>query len=398
MSSWLVFLLSVVAIAIGWLLGKFPLQTYWRRYRNRGWQQPYLQVVRILMHEQSDKAIESFVESWPVTPNNMELHNALANMLRKKGEADRAIRIRLSLLECNKLSKSQVQQATIELAHDYLAAGLLDRAERLLINVANNTEHDDERVLELLQRIYQTEKDWHKAIAVAEQLLPKYSIKFASDAVISGRQAIEIAHYYCEIATAALKEQRFSNVEKCVEQALAVHPECARASMLQAEMAIAKGDSDLALQALARVEWQDCRLLPECLPLIRACFDKDEQGFADYLIRLQQSYPSSTIELAIFESLKTLKADNAETLFLQYVERRPSLQSVRQLAKLQLSAANGQQQQHVALLYQLVDQVIKTKATFQCRECGFSGMQLHWLCPQCHSWDSIRRRRGSEGD
>src|SRR5690554_2976198 len=281
MSSWLVFILSFVAIAIGWLLGKLPFKTYWYRYRNRGWQQPYLQVVRILMNEQSDKAIESFVESWPVTPNNMELHNALANMLRKKGEGDRAIRIRISMLECDKLSQAQVQQATIELAHDYLATGLLDRAERLLINVANNADQDDERVLELLQRIYQTEKDWHKAIAVAEQLLPKYSIKFASDAVISGRQAIEIAHYYCEIATAALKEQRFSNVEQCLEQALAVHPDCARASMLQAEMSIAKGDTALALQALEQVEWQDCRLLPECLPLIRACFADDEQAYAD---------------------------------------------------------------------------------------------------------------------
>lgn len=398
MSSWLVFLLSFVAIAIGWLLGKFPFKTYWRRYRNRGWQQPYLQVVRILMNEQSDKAIESFVESWPVTPSNMELHNALANMLRKKGEADRAIRIRISLLECHKLSQTQIQQATIELAHDYLAAGLLDRAERLLINVANTTQHDDERVLELLQRIYQTEKDWPKAIAVAEQLLPRRSIKFASDAVLAGRQAIEIAHYYCEIATVALKEQRFSNVESCLEKALAVHPACARASMLQAEMAVARGDTAQALQALTQVEWQDCRLLPECLPLIHACFGDDEQAYADYLIRLQQSYPSSTIELAIYDSLKKQEATNAEALFLQYVERRPSLQSVRQLAKLQLVGANNQQHKHVALLYQLVDGVIKTKATFQCRECGFSGMQLHWLCPQCQSWDSIRRRRGSEGD
>lgn len=399
MSSGLIFLICFLAIAIGWFLGKFPLRQYWQRWRNRGWHQSYLQVMRILLNEQSDQAIESFVRHWPVTPENMELHNALANMLRKKGEVDRAIRIHISLVECNRLSQPQIRQATIELARDYMAAGLLDHAERLLINVVNNASTYDERALELLQRIYQMEKEWDKAIAVAEQLLPKNSMRLTSGKVIAGQQTTDIAHYYCEIAAIALKDDRFSDVEKALNQALRFDANCARASMMQAEMAIERGRTEQALQALENVQQQDCRLLPECLPLINACFTGDEAGLSAYLMRLQQSYPSSAIEQAVFNSLQKQQNAEAEPILQAYVARRPTLEGIRNLARHQLdtgsdNTASGQ----AALLYQLVGDVLKSKHTYQCRECGFSGMQLHWLCPQCQHWDTIRRRRGSEGD
>ncbi len=398
MTTSIVFLLCVIAIAIGWLLGKFSLKNLIQRYRQRGWQSAYLQVMQVLLHDQSDQAIEDFVQNWSVTPKSMELHNILATMLRRKGEVDRAIRIRTQIVECNKLSQTQLIEASIELAKDYIDAGLLDRAERLLINLINHEVCRDERILQLLQNIYQTENEWEKAITIAEQLLPKHSVKLTSDKSIEGRQTIEIAQYFCEIAEVALKEQRFHDAEKALKDALNFDKRCARASLMQARLALGRGNQALALQHIQTIEQQDSHLLPECIEILKRCYINEQDCLA-HLQQWQSNYPSASIELAIYDGMQHINPEQARQQYFSAVEKRPTLVGIRELAKIQSQQSSEQpikQQSH--LLFNLVDNVIKTKPLYQCKKCGFAGMQLHWLCPQCHQWDSIRRRRGSEGD
>lgn len=395
MSNWLVFLLCFVAIAIGWLLAKLPFADYWRRFRNRGWHQHYMRGIQLLLQEQSDQAIENFIQQWPVGPDNVDLHNALANMLRKKGEVERAVRIHANLLECNKLTQDQTRLATIELAHDYIAAGLLDRAERLLINVVNNTHAYDEQALELLQRVYETEKEWSKAITVAEQLLPKHTVTFKNNQVISGRQATEIAHYYCEIAEGALKEHNFTEVEKALDQALKVSPDCARATLMQAELALEKGHLTKARGWLAGLPEQDPRLLSECIPLLKTAFAGDNKALVTYLQQLMENFPSTALELTVYDILAQQDKQQAQDFLKRYVSQRPTLKGVNQLVEAKMAQ---QPDSDIRLLHRLVNDVLANKPVYQCRECGFSGQQMHWLCPQCQCWDSIRRIRGSEGD
>ena len=397
MSTWLVFLLCFVAVATGWLLARLPLADYWLRLRNRGWHQHYMRGIQLLMREQSDQAIEHFIQQWPVNPDNVDLHNALANMLRKKGEVERAVRIHTHVLECNRLSQVQIRQATIELAHDYIAAGLLDRAERLLINVVNNTSNYDERALELLQRVYQTEKEWRKAITVAEQLLPKRSLTFSDTQRVSARQAIDIAHYYCEIADQALQEHNYHEAERALNQALAVNPACARATITQARLALKKGQLQQARDWLARVPEQDSRLLSECVSLLRAAWaDQPEQALQQQLLQLLENYPSAALELALYEQMAGSDREQALAFLRQRVSKRPTLQGLNRLIREQ--QAGQDDDETLVLLQRLSHDILSHKPVYQCRECGFAGQQMHWLCPQCKRWDTIRRIRGSEGD
>jgi lipopolysaccharide biosynthesis regulator YciM len=59
---------------------------------------------------------------------------------------------------------------------------------------------------------------------------------------------------------------------------------------------------------------------------------------------------------------------------------------------------NDISQEDMSLVHRLVKDVMKDKNSYRCKSCGFSGNQLHWQCPQCHQWDTIRRLRGPEGD
>lgn len=397
MTNLFIFLLAFVAIIIGWLLGKFPLKKLYQYLRHRSWQRSYLQVLRLLLHEQTDSAIEDFIENWPVDAKTVELHNLLAIMLRRKGEVERAIRIHTSIVECRKLTKEQQLDATIELAYDYISSGLLDRAERLLINLINHDISHDERLLEMLQNIYQTEQEWHKAIAVAEQLLPKKTIRLGADAFIVAKQANDIAHYYCELAQQALDEYCYNDAAKAVDSALASDKHCARASMIKAQLLLINGDTLAAKNSLDEIINQDSHLLPECLELLKSCYQHDDHALLEHLTAWQKLYPSSSIEGAIIDLTVQLQGQKQGQEKQQaFLQQRPTLLGLRKLASLELSAE--QASPYNTQLFQLLDTIIQQKPLYQCKECGFSGMQLHWLCPQCRQWDSVRRRRGNEGD
>lgn len=387
-----------IAIGIGWLLGKFPLAQYWLRFKNRAWHQSYIQGIHLLLDEESDQAIETFIQTWDVSSDNFDLHNALANMLRRKGEVDRAIRIHASLVECQKLTQEQIRQVTIELATDYIKAGLLDRAERLLINVVNNSRAFEERALELLQQIYQLEKEWDKAIIVAEQLAPKRSLAFGEATLSSGKQLVEIAQFYCELAQQALADDNFQAAEKALARALEVEPNCARASILQAEIALKKGQHDEVITIVRQLQHQDPHLLVEVLPLLKHCLADNQDALVDYLTETLALYPSVAIEKSVFHSLKKTDTIAASEFLTTQVQKRPTLQGLELLIHEQLELLQGAAKENLLLIHRLVTDVLANKPHYQCRSCGFSGNQMHWLCPRCHTWDAVRRIRGSEGD
>ncbi len=398
MPDWSILLICFIAIALGWLLGRFQLFDVWMKFKNRAWHKSYMEGIHLLLNEEPDQAIEDFINSCEVNSESFELHNALASMLRRKGEVDRAIRIHANLVECSKLPKEQTHTSTIELANDYISAGLLDRAERLLINVVNNSKNFEERPLELLQQIYQIEKEWKKAILVAEQLLPKRSVTFEDKRLSSGKHHIEIAHYYCEIAEIALRDHNFKAAEEALSESLEVYPECARATLIRAELAVEKGNSESAITILEALPNQDPHLLINALPILERCFNNDSAAFVEYLRKMLDNYPSVQIEKAAFQALKEIDEFEAGEFLSQQVKKRPTLQGLELLVNEQLGLLQGVAKENLMLLHQLVSDVMKNKATHQCRECGFSGVQMHWLCPQCQCWDSIRRIRGSEGD
>ena len=398
MAEWMVFLICFVAVALGWLLGRFSLYELWLRLKNRSWRKSYMEGIHLLLNEESDQAIETFIQTWQVQSDNFDLHNALANMLRRKGEVDRAIRIHANLVECPKLSKEQVRQATIELASDYVAAGLFDRAERLLINVVNSSKDFEERALELLQQVYQTEKEWDKAITVAEQLAPKRRVLFKDKTLSSGKHATDIAHYHCEIAEEVLKDDNFQAAQKALDSALKADPLCARATLLKAELACGKADYAQALKLLEQLPEQDPYLLVESLSIFQKCFQNDSRGLVDHFKKILENYPSVQIEKKVYFALQQMDPMEANLFLSEQVKKRPTLQGLDLLISEQIGLLSGVAKENLQLLHQLVSDVLQSKSSYQCKQCGFSGNQMHWLCPQCHSWDSIRRIRGSEGD
>ena len=151
----------------------------------------YFKGLNLLLNEQQDKAIDAFIEAVQNDPDTSELHFALGNLFRRRGEYERAVRVHQHLLNRGDLPKSERERAQHALAQDFFKAGLFDRAEEAYA-LLRGTAFENEAELALLS-LYERSRDWRRAAEVARKLELTGTASFAT----------RIAHYLCELALAA---------------------------------------------------------------------------------------------------------------------------------------------------------------------------------------------------
>src|SRR6476620_7861500 len=158
-------LLALAALAGAWYLG---YQSKQKKHESEKLTLPrdYLVGLNFLLNEEPDKAVDIFIKMLEVDSNTVETHLAVGKLFRRRGEVDRAIRIHQNLIARPQLDKSYRDQSLFELGQDYLSAGMLDRAERIFLEVSDTRTHAA-RSLKTLIDIYQQAKDWEKAAQMA---------------------------------------------------------------------------------------------------------------------------------------------------------------------------------------------------------------------------------------
>jgi lipopolysaccharide biosynthesis regulator YciM len=231
---WLALGLGGGGFVLGWLASRLDA----RQYRRERQESPkvYYKGLNLLLNEQHDKAIDAFIEAVQQDPDTSELHFALGDLFRKRGEYERAVRVHQHLLGRADLSKAERDQAQHGLAQDYMKAGLFDRAEEAYKALAG-TSFDTEARLALLD-LHERSRDWRAAVAVAEQLEKSGSGSFAS----------RIAHYHCELALEADAAGQRDVADSELALARGAAPADARPLVLSGEQAATRGDHAAALR------------------------------------------------------------------------------------------------------------------------------------------------------
>ncbi len=384
----LLWLLLPVAALSGWMAGR----------RSRGGGQghgsrlhgEYFQGLNYLLNEQPDKAIEVFMRMVEVDSDTVETHLALGNLFRRRGEVDRAIRIHQNLIARPSLSREQRTYALLELGEDYLRAGLLDRAESLFTEVVELDAHVEPALRSLLD-IYQQEKEWGKAIEVASRL----------ESVSGEKLSPMIAQFLCEQAELARASGEINQAGQLLRHALSVHPGCVRASILQGDVERSVANYRAAIPAYQRVADQDVEYLPEVLQPLRECFEALDrrQDFIAYLESIQNRYQGVSVLLLLTEQILHEHGEEAAASHLiRQLHRRPSVRGLNRLIELNLAGHGGSGMSEMEVLRDLFSELLRDKPVYSCRQCGFCARTLHWHCPSCRSWASIRPIQGVEGE
>lgn len=342
----------------------------------------YLVGLNFLINEEPDKAVELFIKMLEVDSSTVETHLAVGKLFRRRGEVDRAIRIHQNLIARPQLAKPYQEQSLYELGQDYLSAGMLDRAERVFLEVVGIKEYSVPALRALLD-IYQQEKAWDNAIQTANKL---------AIATKNNMQPV-VAHYYCELAELAKSKNKIDQANQYLKQALDADGQCVRASLMLGDLHMDKGDYKTALKNLKRIKDQDADYLSEAIDTLASCYEKlnEEEKLVSYLMRVLDQYPKIPVVLILSERIRQWKGDKVAANFVaDYIRRYPSLSGLHLFINLYLSNTEGRAREDLLILQGLTNKLLTDKPDYQCVSCGFSGKSLHWQCPGCKQWSSVK--------
>ena len=371
-------LLPVAAVS-GWFAARRSLSVD-RSVSSADIRSDYFRGINYLLNEQPDKAIEAFIRVLEVDSETVETHLALGNLYRRRGEVDRAIRIHQNLIARPTLSIDQRNEALLELGHDYMSAGLLDRAENLFQELCDT----DAYIIPALRQVidlYEQEKDWDQAITSARRLA-----KTTGDS-LGG----VIAHYYCEKAEIALSDGHHEQALQFTRQALDTDRGCVRASLLEGDIEAKTGDHDAAISSYRKVEQQDPDFLPEVVPRFQASFHQlnRKPEAVDYLDGLVERHGVIAATLAVAAMKKENEGVGEAVRFLsERLRDKPSARGLEYLLKLKEDEDGDSD--HLTMIKILTAELMESRSDYKCGHCGFPARSLHWQCPACKHWNTVK--------
>jgi lipopolysaccharide biosynthesis regulator YciM len=372
---------------LGWVAARIDIRQLQKE--SRALPRSYFKGLNFLLNEQPDKAIEAFLEAAKVDPETIDLHFALGSLFRRRGETDRAIRVHQNLVEREGLRDDQRLHALAELGHDYLKAGLLDRAEDIFLKL-RGTERDEEALRALLE-IFQQEKEWLKAIEIAESM-PDHSDHLWQK---------DIAEFRCELASTAILHGRYADARDHLDAALAANRRCVRATILLGELAQAEGRIEAAIEAWTRVEQQNPVFLSLVAEKLMAAHRQNDNAQRGLLLLRGYLERHSSIDLldAVFQAeLETAGPEAAYTVVRAELKRNPTLLGLDKFLEAQVLVAPPEKRGDLELLKNLIHGHTRRVARYRCDQCGFKARQFHWRCPACGGWETYPPRRTEEFD
>ena len=384
--TWLLLGLPL-AFVLGWGASRIDLRQL--RIENKRSPKAYFKGLNYLLNEQQDLAIDAFIEAVQKDPDTSELHFALGNLFRRRGEYDRAVRVHEHLLSRGDLKQDERDRAQHALSLDFLKAGLLDRAEDALGKLEGTRYEPQARLARLA--IYERTRDWPQAARIAKQL------QDANQGDFSAR----VAHYFCEqaseLSTAAADPDNRSAAAALLEQAITTAPDASRARIALSALQQQMGQHSAAYATLVQVLEHAPAATPLAAQQLSTLALQCGQG--PQALELLQSHYAQSRSVDVLEAiislhrgLDTAQAGSARDLYIQHLEKEPSLS----VASRWLAGEKLEHEQFHPQVQRALDKAVKPLLQYRCAACGFTAQRHFWQCPGCQAWDSYPARRIEE--
>ncbi|MFW9616857.1 lipopolysaccharide assembly protein LapB [Aquabacterium sp.] len=375
---WLLLALPV-AFLLGWIASRLDLRQLKRE--DQASPQAYFKGLNLLLNEQQDKAIDAFIEAVQHDPDTSDLHFALGNLFRRRGEYERAIRVHQHLLARADLKREERERAQHALAQDFMKAGLFDRAEEAFKALEGTAFTTDARLA--LLSLYERSRNWHPAIEVARQL----------EAAGTGSFTQRTAHLWCEVAHEADARGRAEDAELALQRARESAPQAARPLVMQGQRLVRQGRHAEALKI-----WDDLMVMqPQAFSLIASDYARSAQacGEADNALAKLQNLYLQVPSVDILTALNSLQpdADARRQALMSHISQAPSLSAAQGLIRERLATHVPLEEAEIERLQQALATAAKPLQRYRCAACGFESQHYFWQCPGCQGWDTYPPRR-----
>ena len=371
---WLVF---AGTLAAGW--GATAVYAEYRRRRRARRRERYLEGLRFLLDDKPERALEVFLGLAANDDETIDTHFALGSLYRRRGEVDRAIRVHQSLVDRPGIDPRYRDAARTELARDFIRAGLYDRAEKLLLELADQGREPAVALAHLV-RIHELQHDWVEAAAMHERLR----------AVGVPEQPVAIAHYHCELAEASIAQRDFTAAREHLRHAREEQRDFGRSAILRGDLARMQGEPGLAAQLYRRVVRRDFHLLALVLPRLAEAARQagDPDAFGGALGDLLRNGVASRSEIAYAAIVSGYYDD---PVILECVREWITADNdLKDITGALLPAGTEPSREQLLAVANAMRNVVLRHARYRCSECGLDSSSFLWQCPGCKSWDTLR--------
>lgn len=375
-----------VAFALGFTLGWLGSRLDLRQQRRdpSTASRAYLRGLNLLLNEQHDRAIDAFIEAIQKDPETADLHFALGNLFRRRGEVERAVRVHEHLLQRADLPRAERDRAQHALAQDFMQAGLFDRAEQAWLALDGSAFTTDAQLA--LLALYERSRQWAEASDTARRL----------EQIGLGSFAVRRAHHRCELAAEADARGDAAGAEAALVEARRLAPQAPRPLAALGQRAARRGDPAGAL-----VAWNELLAIqPAAFNLVAVDYAREAiaAGAQDAAFaRLLEAWRRDP-GLDLLQALAALDpdAERRAARLEQHLREHPTLGAA--LLRLRGAEQAGQAlgPSGVRDLVEAIDRAGRPQRRYRCAACAFEAQQHFWQCPGCLGWDTLPPRRMEE--
>lgn len=383
----LLLLFVPVAFLFGWFLGQYgaPRRDYASDSDKRRLLPEHLWGLNYLINERTDQALEMLVKAVELNQETSELHLALGRLFRKRGELDRAIAIHQHLVQYPSLSLFLRAQVELELARDYLSAGVLNQAEQLLRALVKRKELVEDSLVELLH-LYHQQRAWKKALATLEYL-SKWSGKDWGKA---------LAYTYCELARQVLERNESDKLAfSYIKQALKCYSGSVYARRIAVDFYMLHEQYSKVWKNIKIIIKHDQQFALEMMPLIERCGQHLAQVKRQWLqlltggvMKLPFSCYLQQLELLV----EHIGVAATLQLLLDQTDNDNLAPAVLHILKLHITNAMPVEIWELTKLQSILIDLGYDRQTveYRCLNCGFNSRVHFWCCPQCSNWEGLK--------
>jgi lipopolysaccharide assembly protein B len=372
--SWQWFLVGLpLVFALGWIASRLDLRQLRRESRDSP--RAYYKGLNLLLNEQQDKAVDAFIEALQNDPETADLHFALGNLFRRRGEFERAVRVHQHLLQRADLPTAERDRAQHALAQDFVKAGLFDRAEASF-RALEGTAFEAEAQLALLG-LHERARDWPAAIAVAHKL----------ERAGAGSFAARIAHFWCELAVQA-DPSHTAQGDAAIAKAIEACPTLARPWVLAGQRHAVAGRHAQAVDAWLHVAQHHPAAVSLVARDLAVC--AQAAGQVPAALAALQASADKRPSFDVAEAIGALQQEDStarQQRLTQQLKASPTLSTaaavLRDVPGMAWTADTRDTIVHA------VQRAAKPLSRYRCAACGFEAEHYFWQCPGCLGWDTF---------
>ncbi|MBN1106580.1 MAG: tetratricopeptide repeat protein [Deltaproteobacteria bacterium] len=374
--------LGVIAgLVAGWVVGRLAARSKAKEAKSlaKDGDKAFFKGIQYILSNDHDQAIEEFTKSVQINSDTIETYVALGNLYRSKGDIDRAIRVRQSIILRPHMDEQLKLRALFDLGLDYRKGGFLNRALETFLSVLQRMPTHLETLREV-EKIYEEMKDWASAFATRQRITR----------LVKGDHAHILAHHQTEMGKAFLEKGEVSKAKSCFKSALSIDETCLDAYLHLGDLHFARQDYKQAIATWKKVVNVSPRFTFLAYRRLEGAYAqmKNLKPVSDFLKECAQLTSDPFTHMALARYLYNEKDYQGALRELRNaLDLDPTFWEARKLMG-EIHIAQGMNAEALEAYRDVLSHLNVPYLKFQCRNCGFRPVDLQWQCPQCRQWDT----------